>query len=56
MYLSKADRCRIAEIVEILAEELIDVLKRVMEQLSTTEQERKDREDRCIRTANEWLW
>ncbi len=56
MYLSKADRRRIAEIIEIFADELIDLMAHRVATLANSKEDEASRMARCHRTTNEWLW
>ncbi len=56
MYLSKADRRRIAEIIEIFADELIDLMAHRVATLANSKEDEASRMDGCHRKTNEWLW
>ncbi len=62
VYLSKADRRRLAEIIEIFAGELIELMAYRVAETAEAVEAMNPREDvasrmaRCHRTTNEWLW
>ena len=56
MYLSKADRRRIAEIIEIFADDLIDLMAYRVAKTAKSRKDVASRMARCHRTTNEWLW
>ena len=56
VYLSKADRRRLAEIIEIFAGELIDLMAYRVAETAKSRKDIASRMARCHRTTNEWLW
>ena len=62
MYLSKADRRRLAEIIEIFAGELMELMAYRVAETAEAVEAMNPKEDvasrmaRCHRTTNEWLW
>jgi len=56
VYLSKADRRKLAEIIEVFAGEMVTLMAYRVKLITPTREEVASRMARCHRKTNEWLW